>query len=564
MAGGAEVIRCSVVALGLLAFLLPIAPSPAGADHTPLNTDGGRWRSDAANDFNLDLVWTQGYAAQGAAFQQRVRDVVARDPSCFANSCTPTSYARWYLHQAQPYFGGAESPVANFNPANPDPTIACGALGSVSFHWLTPSLPGRLGETYRCPYSTDPTRVFSSQVVVNPNPPAPGTLDTAAVNCAPGAYTWFTAGPADANNDAPQCRTYDLMSLLAHEVGHVLGFWEYRTDAAGSSSVDPVCLNGSESDDPRLGNNTNRETMCIPIFPGTERQRTPEEHEKDAFAKLYPPTGPAPTISPALQPTSPTTGSATWTVGVPRDSTRATTLQMVYGDGTYDIRAVPQGSGSATFTISHPFNAQGTYTQGATVVETGGSATSRTVRALLGPRNMVGYMKLKGNNSANIVTVTGLGTWNGENPDTGAHTVSSAVASSTQTGTFDVYTSGINTTDKYLRAGTYDINVQDGNGSSTYGYTNHTTWNNPGGDCMTWTIDGNTKKVGTAVLNAGTDGVIDSVVGGNPVAGSPGWFRFNLPTAPNQMNASPGSYEQAVCISHTTSPNGIMAPLDIV
>ncbi|HUP71097.1 MAG TPA: hypothetical protein VM142_14985 [Acidimicrobiales bacterium] len=176
--------------------------------------------------------------------------------------------------------------------------------------------------------------------------------------------------------------------------------------------------------------------------------------------------------------------------------------------------------------------------------------------------NYVGYMKVKGNNSTNTVTVTGSDTWNGPQPM--IQTVSSAVASSTKTGTFDIYTSGFNTTNRYLQAGTYDINVQDGNGSSTYGYTNHTTWNNPGGDCMTWTIDSNTRKVGTAVLNAGTDGIIDSVVGGNPVAGSPGWFRFNLPTVPNQMNASPGSYEQAVCISTTDSVNGNQAPLDIV
>ncbi len=36
---------------------------------------------------------------------------------------------------------------------------------------------------------------------------------------------------------------------------------------------------------------------------------------------------------------------------------------MIYGDGTYDTRAVPQGTGTTTFTFSHTFSATGTYDQ---------------------------------------------------------------------------------------------------------------------------------------------------------------------------------------------------------
>lgn len=178
--------------------------------------------------------------------------------------------------------------------------------------------------------------------------------------------------------------------------------------------------------------------------------------------------------------------------------------------------------------------------------------------------NYVGYMQLTGSGSGtNTVTVTGLDTWNG--PQWMQQTVSSAVVSAPTSGTFKVYTGGINTTDKYLRAGTYDVNVQNGNSSSTYGYTNHTTWNNPGGDCMTWTLDSNTKKVGTVTYNAGnTTGQINSAAtwpAGTPVTVSSGWAGpFALPAL---MNTSPGSYEQAVCISSSDSVNGNQAPLDV-
>lgn len=175
--------------------------------------------------------------------------------------------------------------------------------------------------------------------------------------------------------------------------------------------------------------------------------------------------------------------------------------------------------------------------------------------------NYVGYMRVNGSGSTNTVTVTGLDTWNG--PEWMQQTVSSLVASAPTNGTFKVYTEGVNSTDKYLKAGTYDVNVQNGNSSSTYGYTNHTTWNNPGGDCMTWTIDSNTKKVGTVTYGSPDDGKIDSAadLAGLPISVNSNWAGpFSLPVG---MNTSPGSYEQAVCISSSNSVNGNQAPLDI-
>ena len=184
--------------------------------------------------------------------------------------------------------------------------------------------------------------------------------------------------------------------------------------------------------------------------------------------------------------------------------------------------------------------------------------------------NYVGYMYVRGaNTGTTTVTATGADNWNG--PEPMIQTITGSVVSSNKGGAgstlnwFKIKTAGIDTNLRYLRAGVYDVNVQNGTSSSTYGYTDHTTWNNPDGDCMTWTLDGSTKKAGQVTYLTGTDGVIDSAVdlGGSSITpDADGYYKFTLPVVMNQTTG--GVYEQAVCISSLNSVNGNQAPLEIL
>lgn len=76
--------------------------------------------------------------------------------------------------------------------------------------------------------------------------------------------SWYT-GTGDAPSD-----TYDLWSVAAHEFGHVTGFWGHFGEGG------TLCANDNS-----------RHTMCPNIPPGTERQRTLQEHDTHTFDNAY-------------------------------------------------------------------------------------------------------------------------------------------------------------------------------------------------------------------------------------------------------------------------------------
>lgn len=108
-----------------------------------------------------------------------------------------------------------------------------------------------------------------------------------------------------------------------------------------------------------------------------------------------------------------------------------------------------------------------------------------------------------------------------------------------------------------LNAGTYDVNINH------VGYTNHTTWASPSGDCMTG--ESGITKVGDVTIGSGTSkGMITAAhdASGNAltVSTSPAGIAGQF-AVPNTYTATSGSAEGGVCISDSTATDGTQAPL---
>ena len=124
-------------------------------------------------------------------------------------------------------------------------------------------------------------------------------------------------------------------------------------------------------------------------------------------------------------------------------------------------------------------------------------------------------------------------------------------------GCFKIFTQPTQDSNAYaLPSGTYDINTIN------IGYTNHTTWSNPNGDCMSWRLPSPVTKVGDATVNssgkitAAHDAGGTSLTVSSNIAGE-----YKLPTT-YVISVSPA--EAGVCISDSTSTNGNQAPLTVV
>lgn len=130
-------------------------------------------------------------------------------------------------------------------------------------------------------------------------------------------------------------------------------------------------------------------------------------------------------------------------------------------------------------------------------------------------------------------------------------------------GCFEIFTQPTQDTHAYaLPAGTYDINTIN------TGYSDHSTWINPSGDCMSWRLGSGVTKAGDATIGSGTsagkitaahDANGTALTVTNNIAGE-----YGVPTGYTANPRNPGTTEGGVCISDSSSTNGNQAPLTML
>ncbi|HEX2039804.1 MAG TPA: hypothetical protein VHF47_08750 [Acidimicrobiales bacterium] len=210
------------------AALLLLAPSVAYAHHLPTSTQ--MWQLHST----ITMQVTQGYPGG---------DHVNRLDSA-RNEWNAVGTTRTITRDA--------NRIADFNPLAQCPPN----VGTMTVHWIeTSSLgyPNALGLSSYCYYIPSGGRASSWMV-----------FDT--------DQDWYT-GTGDANDGflnlcVNGCQI-DLWSIISHEQGHAMGFGHF-------SGSDSVC-----------GDNSGEHTMCPTYKGGTERWRTYEAHEKEAFNIAY-------------------------------------------------------------------------------------------------------------------------------------------------------------------------------------------------------------------------------------------------------------------------------------
>lgn len=88
------------------------------------------------------------------------------------------------------------------------------------------------------------------------------------------------------------------------------------------------------------------------------------------------------------------------------------------------------------------------------------------------------------------------------------------------------------------------------------GYSSHSTWLNPSGSCLTWTVPTLATNLGTVTV--GGNGNITGGGGTYYLSFASNWAKFDLPTALSNT----GAQESGVCLSGSTGSN--MAPLKLI
>lgn len=194
-----------------------------------------RWTYVAGyTDLQTAVLYSANFP--GGAWRSRVQDGINQ----------------WNSHSDAPVYS-----VGGAVPGDYDPRVSCGVWDSVVMQWKeTAALghPTAAGVTYSCVFTSNNMALADSTVVIDTD------------------REWYT-GTGDASDGFlgtcfAGCQV-DAWSVLSHEFGHTEGFNHFL-------EADDVCPDSDV-----------RHTMCPSVYGGTERQRTLEPHEIEAFHIIY-------------------------------------------------------------------------------------------------------------------------------------------------------------------------------------------------------------------------------------------------------------------------------------